>query len=228
MTPRLSPSKVEGLARGTPVPLAVFVVVLLVTLDARQASAQGFGFRGFGDVGGTRFTASQSFDAVLGTHSGFEFGGGVEGVFPSGVFVNLRASRFQKDGTRVFVLNDEVFDLGIPTTVRVTPVQVTGGYRFKVGRRTIVPYLGAGAGWFRYSETSEFADAGEDVSDTFTGYHFLGGAEWRMSRTIGIAGEAEWSVVPDALGQNPSGVSAVFNENDLGGVTFRVKIVVGR
>jgi opacity protein-like surface antigen len=128
----------------------------------------------------------------------------------------------------VFVLNDQVFDLGIPTTVRVTPVQVTGGYRFKVGRRHIVPYVGGGVGWFRYSETSDFADASEDVSDTFTGYHLLGGAEWRMSRIIGVAGEAEWSTVPDALGQNPSGASAAFNETDLGGVTFRVKVVVGR
>jgi opacity protein-like surface antigen len=208
--------------------IAPILPLVLIALDARPASAQGFGFRGFGDVGGTRFTASQSFDALLGTHSGFEFGGGVETVLPSGIFVNLRASRFQKDGTRVFVLNDEVFDLGIPTTVKVTPVQVTGGYRFKVGRRTIVPYLGGGVGWFRYSETSEFAEAGEDVSDTFTGYHFLGGAEWRMSRSIGVSGEAEWSTVPDALGQNPSGASAAFNETDLGGVTFRVKIVVGR
>jgi opacity protein-like surface antigen len=206
----------------------VAIVVVLVGLDAPTASAQGIGFRGFGDVGGIRFAAAQSFDAVLGTHSGFEFGGGVETVLPSGIFVNVRASRFQKDGTRVFVLSDQVFDLGIPTTVKVTPVQVTGGYRFKVGRRTIVPYLGGGAGWFRYSETSEFAEAGEDVSETFTGYHVLGGAEWRMSRSIGVSGEAEWSTVPDALGQNPSAVSAAFNETDLGGLTFRVKIVVGR
>jgi len=206
----------------------ILAVVVLVTLGAPAASAQGIGFRGFGDVGGTRFAAGQSFDAVLGSHSGFEFGGGVETVLPSGIFVNLRASRFQKDGTRVFVLNDEVFDLGIPTTVRVTPVQVTGGYRFKVGRRQIVPYLGGGVGWFRYSETSDFADAGEDVSDTFTGYHLLGGAEWRMSRAVGISGEAEWSTVPNALGQTPSGASAAFDETDLGGVTFRIKVVVGR
>ena len=221
--------RLASLAQGTFLRrIAPILPLVLIALDARTVGAQGFGFRGFGDVGGTRFAAAQSFDAVLGTHSGIEFGGGVEGVFPSGVFVNLRASRFQKDGGRVFVLNDQVFDLGIPTTVRVIPVQVTGGYRFKVGRRTVVPYLGGGVGWFRYSETAEFAEAGEDVSETFTGYHFLGGAEWRMSRNIGVSGEAEWSIVPDALGQNPSGVSAAFDETDLGGITFRVKIVVGR
>jgi hypothetical protein len=208
--------------------LKVSLALVLVSLDARGAGAQGIGVRGFGDVGGTRFAAAKSFDAVLSTHSGVVFGGGVEAVLASGIFVNLRASRFQKDGTRVFVLNDHVFDLGIPTTVRVTPIQVTGGYRFKVGRRQLVPYLGGGVGWFRYSETSEFADAGEDVDDTFTGYHLLGGAEWRMSRIIGVAGEAEWSSVRDALGQNPGAVSEAFGETDLGGVTFRIKVVVGR
>jgi opacity protein-like surface antigen len=227
MTLRLGPSAVEGLAQGRRFALALGIVVVLVALDASNAGAQAIGFRGFGEVGGTRFAAAQSFDAVVSTHSGWVFGGGVETVLPSGVFVNLHASRFQKDGTRVFVLNDQVFDLGIPTTVRVTPIQVTGGYRFKAGRRNVVPYLGGGVGWFRYSETSEFADAGEDVADTFTGYHLLGGAEWRMSRLIGLSGEAEWSVVPDALGQNPSGVSSAFDETDLGGVTFRVKVVLG-
>jgi opacity protein-like surface antigen len=216
------------LAQGRHLAVAVGIVVVLVALDASNAGAQEIGFRGFGDVGGTRFAAAQSFDAVLGTHSGFLFGGGVETVLPSGIFVNLRASRFQKDGTRVLVLNDQVFDLGIATRVRVTPIQVTGGYRFRVGRRQVVPYLGGGVGWFRYSETSDFADSGEDVAETFTGYHVLGGGEWRMSRNVGIAGEAEWSVVPDALGQNPSSVSAAFDETDLGGVTFRVKVVVGR
>jgi opacity protein-like surface antigen len=202
--------------------------LVYATLGARTAAAQGIGFRGFGDVGGTRFAAAQSFDAVLGTHAGVVFGGGVETVLQSGIFVHLRASRFQKDGTRVFVLNDRVFDLGIPTTVRVTPIQVTGGYRFTVGRRRIVPYLGGGVGWFRYSETSDFADSGDNVADTFTGYHLLGGAEWRMTHIVGVAGEAEWSTVRDALGENPSGVSSAFDETDLGGVTFRGKIVVGR
>ena len=227
---RLGPRDVEGLAQDKPLRLALVlaVVLALVALDARRASSQEIGVRGFGDVGDTRFAAAQSFDAVLGTHSGIVFGGGVETVLPSGIFVSLRASRFQKDGTRVFVLNDEVFDLGIPTTVRVTPIQVTGGYRFNVGRRHITPYLGGGAGWFRYSETSEFADTSDDVAETFTGYHLLGGAEWRMSHIIGVAGEAEWSTVRDALGQNPGGVSSAFDETDLGGVTFRVKVVVGR
>jgi len=225
---RLAPSAVKGLAQSSRFALALGIVVVLVALDGTNAAAQEIGFRGFGDIGGTRFAAAHSFDAVLGTHSGLVFGGGVDAVLPSGVFVGVRASRFQKNGTRVFVLNDQVFDLGIATTVRVIPIQVTGGYRFKVGRRHVVPYLAGGVGWFRYSERSDFADASENVEDTFTGYHVLGGAELRMRRNVGIAGEAEWSIVPDALGNDLSGVSSAFDESDLGGITFRVKIVLGR
>jgi opacity protein-like surface antigen len=208
--------------------IASIGALVLAAVCVTGAEAQEIGFRGFADVGGTRFTAGKSFDAILGTHTGVVFGGGVEAIVARDFFINLHASRFQKDGTRVFVLNDEVFDLGIPTQIRVTPVQVNGGYRFKVGRRQVVPYVGGGIGWYRYSETSDFSASGEDVSETFTGYQLLGGAEYRISRVFGVAGEVEWSGVRDALGQNPSSVAAAFDETDLGGVTFRVKVVVGR
>lgn len=206
----------------------VSISLIVCALAAPGAHAQDLGFRGFGGVGGTRFAAADSFDAVLGTHNGVVFGGGVEAIVARDFFVNVRASRFQKDGTRVFVLNDQVFDLNIPTTVRVTPIEISGGYRFKVGRRQVVPYAGGGIGWYRYSETSDFAASDENVSETHTGYHVLGGAEYRLSRLFGVGGEAEWATVPNALGQNPGSVSASFDETNLGGLTFSVKFIVGR
>lgn len=204
------------------------VLMAMLACAGTAAEAQEVGFRGFADVGGVRFTAADSFKAVLGTQSGVVFGGGVEGIFAHNYFVSIHASRFQKDGTRVFVLNDQVFDLGIPTTIRVTPIDVSGGYRFLVGRRNVVPYAGGGVGWYRYSEESDFAASDENVKDTNIGYHVLGGAEVRISRLFGVAGEVQWATVPDALGQDPNSASAAFDETDLGGVTFRIKIVVGR
>lgn len=183
--------------------------------------------RGFGDVGSTTFTAEQSFTAVLGSEGGRVFGGGVEVVLPQRVFVNVRASRFRKVGQRVFLFNGEPFDLGIPTTITVTPVELTSGYRFDFGWY-LVPYGGAGLGWHRYEETSRFAEASENVNQRFTGYHVVGGAEFRLARWIGAAAEAQWATVPDALGGDPNGVSREFDESDLGGVTFRLKVVVGR
>jgi opacity protein-like surface antigen len=209
-------------------PFASIAAVALLSLCAPGAHAQDIGFRGFGQVGGTRFAASDSFKAVLGGPSGVIWGGGVEAIFAQNYFVNVRASRFQKDGPRVFVLNQQVFDLGVPTTVRVTPIEVSGGYRFKAGGPQLIPYAGGGIGWYRYSETADFASNGDDLKETHTGYHVLGGVEYRLSRLFGVAGELEWSTVPDALGQDPNSVSAAFDETNLGGTTFLVKVVVGR
>jgi opacity protein-like surface antigen len=204
-------------------------VALIVSAVALASSAEAqteFMIRGFGDVGSTTFTAGKSFKAVLGSESGRVFGGGVEAVLPQRVFVNLRASRFREVGQRVFLFNGEQFGLGIPTTVTVTPVELTGGYRFDFGRR-LIPYGGAGLGWHEYEETSQFADASENVNERFTGYHVVGGAEFRLARWIGAAAEVQWATVPDALGDDPNSVSHEFDESDLGGVTFRLKVVLG-
>ena len=71
-----------------------------------------------------------------------------------------------------------------------------------------MPYGGGGIGRHRYEETSEFAEASENVEESFTGYHLLGGVEFRATRWIGAAGELQWATVPDALGQDPNGVSS--------------------
>ena len=198
---------------------------------ARPAPApQQTSIRGFGDFGAARFAASDTFDAVLGSSSGVFFGGGAEVVFPARYFVNVRLSRFRKAGERVFVDGGDVFPLGIPVEVGITPVEVTGGYRFQARGRTrnIVPYVGAGLGWHRYSETSDFADSNEDVSETFTGYHVLGGVEVRLGRIFAIGGEGQWTTVPDALGSQTSSASEAFGETNLGGIGFRVRFTVGR
>lgn len=203
-------------------------LALTVAAAADGAAQTGeFMVRGFADVGTTTFTAEESFKAVLGRDRGLVFGGGVEAVLPQRIFASLRASRFRETGERLFIFQGQQFRLGIPTTVTVTPLELTGGYRADFGWR-IVPYGGAGVGWHRYEETSRFADPSENVKEWFTGYHVLGGAEFRVARWVGAAVEAQWASVPDALGADPNGVSQQFNESNLGGVTFRAKVVVGR
>jgi opacity protein-like surface antigen len=193
-----------------------------------QPAAQPLALRGFVDIGALAFNAVDSFEAVLGSRSGTLFGGGGELVLPQRIVAGVRISRFKKDGERVFVFNDETFPLGIDTTVQITPVEVTGGYRFGRATRRLVPYFGGGVGWHHYQETSEFAEDDENVDETHVGYHLLGGAEARVARWVAVGGEVQWSTVPDALGQDPNGVSAAFNETNLGGIAFRVKFVIGR
>jgi opacity protein-like surface antigen len=207
--------------------LGCTVLALAVLVPAR-AEAQAIGARGFFDAGSVRFSASKSFEAILGTASATVFGGGGEVVLPAGIFATVRASQFKKSGQRVFVFEGETFPLGIDTTIRIRPFEVSGGYRFGGLDRRVAPYVGGGLGWHRYEETSEFADDNENVDETFRGYHVLGGAEFRVMRWFAVGGEFQWTTVPDALGQDANGVSAAFEETDLGGTAFRVRFVIGR
>jgi hypothetical protein len=191
------------------------------------ASAQAVDIKGYGMVGGMNFDAADSFDAVFGTSSGTIFGGGAEVGLPwGGLYVGVGAWRFSDDGERVFVSGSEVFRLGIPLSVEITPVEITGGWRFKNIWARLVPYAGAGWSSYAYKETSDFADAGEDVDERYNGWHILGGAEFRVTRWLGIGGEIAFSSVPDALGAG--GASEAFDETNLGGTSYRLKISVGR
>lgn len=212
--------------------LAAFRRALLVTAllvcAAPTAWAQSLEVHGFFDVGGTAFTAHDSFNAVFGSSVGMMIGGGGGVVLPQQIFIDVRASRFKKDGRRVFVDNGDVFDLGIDNTVTITPLDFTGGYRFGRTRDSVRPYAGGGFSWYRYEETDQFATSDETSSDSFKGFHLLGGAEFRISKWLGAAGEVQWTSVPNALGQEASSVGQGFDETNLGGVTFRAKLVIGR
>ena len=206
--------------------LAAFLTLLL---SASTAGAQSLEGHAFFDVGMTRFTASQSFEAVLGSANGFVFGAGGGVLLPSKIFIDARLSRFQKDGERVFVDdNGNIFNLGLPNTVSITPIDITAGYRFGRRRDNVRPYAGGGISFYRYSETDQSATSSEDVTKSYTGFHLLGGVEFRVTKWVGFAGEAAWATVPNALGQDPTSVGTGFGETDLGGTTFRAKMVIGR
>ena len=184
---------------------------------------------GYAMFGNINFTAADSFDAITGSPSGVMFGGGARIGLPlGGLFVDVGAWRYQADGERVFVAdNHEVFKLGIPVTLSVTPIELSAGWRVRIRRAPkLIPYAAGGLTILKYRETSRFAQADEDVDESFNGYHVNGGVEYKLARWFGVAGEGSWSTVPDAIGD--AGVSKAFNETDLGGTTFRVKITIGR
>src|SRR5581483_7599214 len=138
---------------------------------ASPARAQ-MNVRVFGDAAEESFAAVQTFEAVFGQSMQPLFGGGVEVTLLSDrVFVDLGASQFKKTGDRVFRNGAQVFHLGIPMHVTLTPLELTGGYRFHVRRHSwLVPYGGAGVGWYRYRETSDFATDDENVDTRHAGF----------------------------------------------------------
>lgn len=182
--------------------------------------------RPFASVGTTWFTASSTFKAVLGSGQGQDFGGGLN-LTQGPAYIELGARRFRKSGERVFVTSGgQVFPLGIPTEVTMTPLEVAAGWRFRPWFGRVQPQLGIGYTRLRYQETADFAEAGDDVDESFNGFHLMGGAEVRLARWVGVTGEVVWTSVSDAIGTG--GASKAFNEDNLGGTSLRLKIVIGR
>lgn len=221
---------------------AVAIVAMLAWFSAADASAQvtprppaaaqpqprSLQLGGYATLGRTTLTAAESFDAIVGSRSGPIFGGGARIGLPlGGLFVDLGAWRYRGEGERVFVANNEIFKLGIPVEITVTPIELSAGWRFRFRRvPKFTPYAAGGFTFLRYRETSQFSTPSEDADDSFNGYHVSGGAEYKITRWLGLAGEASLSRVPDAIGE--SGVSEAFRETDLGGTTVRIKLTIGR
>ena len=211
--------------------IASAALAFLVALPCAASAQTAFtppSIEGYASFGNITFTAAESFETITGSSSGPLVGGGVRiGLGLGGLFFDVGAWRFRTEGERVFVYDDEVFPLGIPVDITVTPLEISGGWKFRIRRLpALVPYVAAGFTSTQYKETSDFATTGENVDAIYGGYHVIGGAQYKIRRWLGVGGEASWTTVPDAIGQ--SGVSQRFSDSDLGGTTVRLKIMIGR
>jgi hypothetical protein len=174
-----------------------------------------------------RLAAATTFNAAFGSRTATFYGGGLQVAARSGLFVDFAVSHFSKGGERAFVSNGEIFRLGIPLTVSITPFELSGGYRLRFPRHTrVVPYVGGGVGWYKYRETAEFAANNDNVQASHAGFLFVGGAEVRLQKWISAAADAQYTAVTGILGQG--GLSRDVNENDLGGVAARIRVILGR
>jgi hypothetical protein len=195
-----------------------------------QAStpARGIELGGYAMLGLINFTAADTFDVGVGSPFGSIFGGGARVGLPvGGLFVNIGAWRFRHGGERVFMFEGEAISLGIPLTVTITPLEVSAGWQFRFrGAPEFRPYVAGGLTSYGYREASDFATDAENVDERFGGYHLAGGAAFQLEQWIGVAWELNWTSVPDAIGKG--GLSAVFNETNLGGTSLRFKITLGR
>ena len=180
--------------------------------------------RGFGQFGGALFTARDSFEAILDSPFGLTYGGGGQVVFRNGVFVQGDIDRFSKSGFQVIVSDDQLFRAAISDTVTMTALLATVGFRQQASNR-IIGYIGGGIGWHVFEERSSFP-ADPDARDGHFGFQIGGGAEYPVAPFAWLAGEVQWTTVPDGLGT--SGVGPVFGEKDLGATRFRLKIIIGR
>ena len=140
------------------------------------------------------------------------------------MFLEVAISRATKDGQRAFIHDGQAFTLSIPLTATITPFEFTAGYRFR-RHSSIVPYAGAGVGSYGYTETSSFAEPGDDVDEHHVG--LPGRRRRRVPRAslVGIAADVQYTHVPGILGD--AGISKDAGEDDLGGVAVRAKVMIG-
>jgi hypothetical protein len=205
--------------------LVILGLALAAPLSAQEPPA--LSIRPFVMATEQSFAAVDTFNAVFGkTYFPF-FGGGAQVVIHDRFFAEISASRFRKTGERAFLSGGKPFALGIPLTATLTPLEIVGGYRFRLRSLPRVrPYASAGFGSYAYQETSSFAEAGDDVDTRHSGYVVNGGAEFRLHRWAGLAVDVQYSHISGIIGN--AGVSQQAGENNLGGVAARFKLVVGR
>jgi len=168
---------------------------------------------------------SRSAEAIFdGETSGVELGGSASYSITNNVFLTAGVQVFEKEGQRVFVTEPDgpVFPLGHPLKLRLTPAYVVVGYRFHPWP-SVVPYVAVGGGATFYREESTVGVETDSSSSTKGMGIALAGVDYVKSRVI-VGVQASWSTVPNALGAG--GVSAVYEEKGLGGVTVSAQVGV--
>lgn len=207
----------------------VLAVLALVTTAApvfAQTTGEGIGGRVFAWGDWQQMTAKDSFDAVTGASTMSGAGGGAEvHRLWRGVFVRGSVSSMKADGERVFVFDGTVFPLGIPLEITMTPIELGAGWRFSPVGGRLVPYAGAGALWMKYDETSTGDVGSERVKETYTGAVVFGGVDVSVWRFVSAGAEVAWRT---AKVKDAGGSLAAFGEDDLGGVSVRVMVSIGR
>jgi opacity protein-like surface antigen len=160
-----------------------------------------------------------------GTSGGATYGGFLRLGLGESFFVSGHVRYFQREGERVFVAapGSPVFRLGHPLTIRLIPAYAMVGYRFMRGSR-FSPYIGVGGGATSYKERSDVAGLIETSSKTKASGHLAAGVDFGRG-VVRVGAEVVYSFVPNTIGE--AGVSKVFGETDVGGVTVVAKLSFG-
>ncbi len=178
-------------------------------------------FRAFGQIDWMSMSASESFNAILGSSTLMGWGAGAEYLdIYKGLFVRGAYGMRGDTGSRVLVVDGEVIDLGIDQEVSLKELTVGGGWRFGLHPK-VVGY--AGAAFVRVSFTEKSSVIETEESKSFWGQSVFGGIELPLSKWLFAGAEVEWRTVADVLGEFPS-ASLAFGETNLGGTAVRVLI----
>ncbi len=89
----------------------------------------------------------------------------------------------------------------------------------------LVPFVGGGLSMVMYKETSQNS-SGDDVSKSASGFVFLGGVDYTVTKWIRVGGEFRYRAVTGVLGSG--GVSQLYKEDSVGGWVVAARVSVGK
>src|SRR5262249_14960321 len=160
-----------------------------------------------------------------GSGGGGTFGGSVRYVVKQSLFFGVGVRHFSKDGQRVFVADasSTAFPLGHPLKFSQTPVYGMVGWRFPPAA-SLKAYVALGAGSTSVKESSTVGEIETSQDQSKFSGHFMGGVEYGRS-TIRFGAEVMYTTVPNTIGV--AGVSKIYSEDNVGGVTLAGKIGLG-
>ena len=208
---------------------AACAIVAMMTALPAAAQTESFALRPYGLITYQAFSAKTTFEATFGQSGEPFWGAGAQLILPKHIYVDVSASRFKKTGERATFTDFGVFGTGVSQTITITPFEIAGGYRFQLkGYPGIVPFAGAGVGWYSFTQKSDFSLAGEDVDSNHVGGLLVGGVEFQVHRWIRLSGDVQYTHIPGIIGVETNAFSTAANEHDLGGVAARFKFIVGR
>jgi len=171
--------------------------------------------------------ASDSAKAVFdGSTGGTTLGGSARVSLGRLFFVGAGARFFSKDGQRVYVADasSPVFSLGHPLQLKLRPIYGFVGVRLMPEAR-VVPYLAVGGGSTSYKETSTVGGVTDEVSQSKGTFLVMAGADWRLgSFSLGV--EGRYTSISNVIGL--AGVSKVYGESNLGGISIAGRLGFGR
>jgi len=190
----------------------VLAAAVLAAASMAQADGSGLELRGgYFDM----TNASRSAQALFGQRGGPLVGVALRVGLGENNFVRIGASFVRQTGERVIADGEDVFPLGHPLEVQILPAYLDLARQF-LRDSALRPYVGFGVGAVLFREESEVA--GETLSDERAklSTRILLGATWGRG-TWRLGAELAYSRAPDAIGLG--GVSKVYGENDLGGLS---------
>jgi hypothetical protein len=199
---------------------------------ARVPAPKGpLGFDIFGGASVSWPAANDSFKALELNEFPLEYGGGVRVTnLWRYLFAQVAVNRWSDSGERAFVDSEgNAFPLGIPLDVDATYIDASIGWKWPTLRRdgsiAAWTYAGGGAGMTMYSESSPFAEAGDDLDESKISYNFVAGGEFPISKSLAVVVEGRYRYVPGLLGED--GVSEALGEETFGGFGVGAGIRIG-